>query len=188
VAPSSSLEQQLAQLWARVLGVEKVGIHDNFFNLGGHSLLAVRLFAEMEKVTGQHVPLITLFQSPTIAELARMLREQRASARRSSIVPIQPLGAGQPLYLVHGAGGGMLWGYANLARHLGTDRPVHALLSRAMEGLDELPSVEAMAAQYVAELCAFQPTGPYCIGGYCFGRWHSKWLVNCANRGGQWGA
>jgi len=63
----------------------------------------------------------------------------------------------------------MFWGYTNLARHLGTDQPVHAFKSRGMDGLDEFDTIEEMAAHYAAELRAFQPDGPYCLGGYCFG-------------------
>jgi thioesterase domain-containing protein len=63
----------------------------------------------------------------------------------------------------------MLWGYANLARHLDPDQPVYGFNSRGMEGFEEFSRVEEMAAQYVEELCAFQPEGPYHLGGYCFG-------------------
>jgi thioesterase domain-containing protein len=63
----------------------------------------------------------------------------------------------------------MFWGYTNLARYLGPDQPVYALKSRAMDGLEEFDRIEEMAAHYVRELRAFQPDGPYCLGGYCFG-------------------
>jgi thioesterase domain-containing protein len=87
----------------------------------------------------------------------------------SSIVEIQPKGSKPPLFLVHGAGGGMLWGYTNLSRHLGADQPVFAFNSRGLNGQDEFTSIEEMAAQYVADLRAFQPREPYFLGGYCFG-------------------
>lgn len=87
----------------------------------------------------------------------------------SSIVEIQARGALPPIYLVHGVGGGMFWGYANLARHFEQERPVYGFKSRGLEGLEEWPSIEIMAAHYVAELRAFQPQGPYRLGGYCFG-------------------
>jgi amino acid adenylation domain-containing protein len=169
VPPSSSLEEALAKIWREVLGLKSVGIHDNFFDLGGHSLLAVRLFAQMEGLTGRKLSLMTLFHSPTIAQLAEILRRKETSASRSSLVGIQEHGSRPPLFLVHGAGGGMLWGYANLARHLDPDQPVYGFNSRGMEGFEEFSRVEEMAAQYVEELCAFQPEGPYHLGGYCFG-------------------
>jgi amino acid adenylation domain-containing protein len=169
VAPSDSLEEKLANVWRQVLGLEKVGVNDNFFDLGGHSLLAVRLFAEIEKLTGRSVPVLTLFQSPTIKQLAEIIRRTQSTERRSSILPVQAEGTKPPFFLVHGAGGGMLWGYANLSKHLGNDQPVYVFNSRGMDGLEEFSTVEELAAQYVRELRAFQPEGPYYLGGYCFG-------------------
>lgn len=169
VPPSDSLEEKLANIWRQVLGLEQVGVNDNFFNLGGHSLLAVRLFAEIEKLTGWNVPLLSLFQSPTIKQLAEIIRRTQSERRHSSILPVQPAGSRPPLFLVHGAGGGMLWGYANLSKHLGLDQPVHVFNSRGMDGMDEFSTMEEMAAHYVQDLRAFQPTGPYYLGGYCLG-------------------
>jgi acyl carrier protein len=73
VAPRDETELELAQIWEEVLGVQPIGIRDNFFDLGGHSLLVVRLFAQIERTTGVNLPLTTLFQAPTIEQLARVL-------------------------------------------------------------------------------------------------------------------
>ena len=72
-----------------------------------------------------------------------------------------------PLFLVHGAGGGMFWGYVNLARHL--KQPVYGFKSRGLDGLPELESIAEMASQYIADLRRVCPHGPYSLGGYCFG-------------------
>ena len=169
VAPSDSLEQKLANVWRQVLGVERVGVFDNFFNLGGHSLLAVRLFTEIEKLTGWSLPVLTLFQSPTVKGLADAIRRMQSSEAPSLVVPIRGEGTREPLFLAHGAGGGMLWGYANLAKYLDAGRPVYAFNSLDNEGLDEFKTIEEMAAHYIQELRAVQPRGPYHVGGYCFG-------------------
>ncbi len=87
VAPREELEVRLTEIWEQVLNVRPIGIKDNFFELGGHSLLAVRLFAEIEKMSGQKLPLATLFQSQTIADLAGVLRQSGWSAPWSSLVP-----------------------------------------------------------------------------------------------------
>ena len=79
-APRDLLEQQLTHVWETVLGVEIVGIHDNFLELGGHSLTAVRLLSEVEKLTGKRLALVTLFQAPTIAELAPLVRQHETLA------------------------------------------------------------------------------------------------------------
>ncbi len=170
-APRDEWERQLVGIWETVLGVSPIGVHDRFFELGGHSLLAVRLLAKIETTFGRKLPVSAVFQHPTVAQLAGLLRSEDVGAIRSvtSVVTIQPQGTRPPIYLVHGVGGGMFWGYANLARHLGPDQPVHAFKSRGLDGLPELPSIAEMARSYVADLKAFQPEGPYMLGGYCFG-------------------
>jgi amino acid adenylation domain-containing protein/FkbH-like protein len=169
VAPTTELEQQLCGLWEKLLHVERVGVSDNFFELGGHSLLAVRMFAEVEKIAGHKLPLVTIFQAPTIAALARTLTKSRLSESNSPLVPVQPNGSRPPLFLVHGAGGDVLWGYANLAKHLTPDQPIYGIKSRGRMGLEEFETIEEMAHYYREEIQKFQPHGPYHLGGYCFG-------------------
>ncbi|HTL18897.1 MAG TPA: alpha/beta fold hydrolase [Patescibacteria group bacterium] len=150
-----------------MLHVKPVGITDDFFDLGGHSLLAVRLFAEIEKLTGRKFPLVTLFQAPTIQQLARVLSQEQGAG--SLLVPIQPKGDKPPLFLVHGAGGDVLWGYANLVAHLPADQPIYGIRSHGQQGGDEKMDLEAMARSYLEVVRARQPQGPYYLGGYCFG-------------------
>jgi amino acid adenylation domain-containing protein/FkbH-like protein len=169
VAPRTSLERQLCELWQRLLRVETVGIRDNFFDLGGHSLLAVRLFADIERIVGRKLPLVTLFQATTIEQLAPLLDSKPEPSGQSLLVPIQPRGAKPPLFLVHGAGGDVLWGYANLANHLPPDQPVYGIKSRVQVGLDEYSSLREMAHGYLQVVRELQPHGPYLLGGYCFG-------------------
>jgi thioesterase domain-containing protein len=169
VAPRDDVEARLAKIWEDILDVYPVGIEDHFFDLGGHSLLAVRLAARIGMVFGRKLLVATIFQSPTVSQLARVIRDEQRATGVSSIVEIQPRGTQPPLFLVHGAGGGMIWGYTNLSRHLGLDQPVFAFSSRGLNGQEEFTSIEEMAAQYVADLLAFQPRGPYRLGGYCFG-------------------
>ncbi len=170
VAPRDEVEKQLAEIWSNVLGVHPIGVHDRFFDLGGHSLLAVRMVAHLDKKFGKKLPVSAIFQHRTIEQLAKLLRDpgQRYTPV-SSIVEIQGSGRRPPVYFVHGVGGGMFWGYSNLARHLGNDHPIYAFKSRGMEGLPEWSTIEEMATHYVADLKAQQPQGPYLLGGYCFG-------------------
>jgi thioesterase domain-containing protein/acyl carrier protein len=168
-APQTRMERQLCDLWQKLLRVERVGVEDNFFELGGHSLLAVRLFAQLEKMTGRKLPLVTLFQAPTIRQLAAVLSKDQASGSQSVLVPIQPLGNKPPLYLIHGAGGDVLWGYANLVAHMDPEQPIYALKSRGQTGQEEIQQLEDMAAFYLQVVRSHQPEGPYYLGGYCFG-------------------
>src|SRR4029077_5364539 len=163
------LEKQLCELWEKLLHIAKVGAKDNFFELGGHSLLAVRLFSEIEKLTGTKLPLVTIFQSPTVRQLAKALSHDDSASANSLLVPLQPKGNKPPLFLVHGAGGDVLWGYANLAAHMRADQPIYGIKSRGQAGLEEFAKLEDMAAYYLQEVRALQPLGPYFLGGYCFG-------------------
>ena len=166
-APETELEKQLCDMWERLLRIKLVGVHDNFFELGGHSILAVRLFVQISKLTGKNLPLVTIFQSPTVRQLASILQQNRASD--SLLVALQAAGNKSPLFLIHGAGGGILWGYANLAKYLAPDQPMYGIESRGLRGLEEFSRVEEMATQYIEELRRVQPEGPYYLGGYCFG-------------------
>lgn len=75
IAPRSPLEQQLAEIWTKVLGLEKIGIHDNFFELGGHSLLITQLLAKVRNTFDVELPLKDLFNAPTIADLAESINQ-----------------------------------------------------------------------------------------------------------------
>ncbi|HUR45836.1 MAG TPA: HAD-IIIC family phosphatase [Candidatus Saccharimonadales bacterium] len=165
VAPRNETERQLCDLWQELLGLPRVGVKDDFFALGGTSLLAVRLFAQIEKTMGKALPLVTLFQAPSIEQIAAVLR-RRKQAPPSALVAIQPKGSRPPLILVHGAGGGLLWGYANLASNLSPDQPVYGIEPKPGQ---ESATVEDLARRYFQALRTFQPHGPYYIGGYCFG-------------------
>lgn len=73
IAPRNDLEQQLAQIWQQLLGIEQVGIDDNFLDLGGHSLLATQMLAQLQQQFQIDLPLKTLFEQPTIAALASQI-------------------------------------------------------------------------------------------------------------------
>ncbi|HXA13803.1 MAG TPA: thioesterase domain-containing protein, partial [Opitutaceae bacterium] len=172
VAPRTPTEKLLCQIWGGLLGLKQIGAHDDFFQLGGDSLLGIAMFAEIEEKTGLKLPIEAMQQARSVSHLAVFLDERRHSRRPASSSPwveIQPQGSRPRLFLVHGIGGGMLWGYANLARHLGADQPVYAFKACDADRLEEFDTIEKVAANYVRELRRFQPDGPYALGGYCFG-------------------
>ena len=169
VEPRDELERQLLRIWEEVLDRRPVGVWDNFFDLGGHSLLAVRLFAQIEQALSRKLPLATLFQAPTVAQLAGVLREKGWSAPWSALVPIQPHGSRPPFYFVHAHGGNVL-GYYDLARHLGADQPFYGLQAQGLGGgTSDVHRFEDMAVSYVREVRTLQPHGPYFLGGWCMG-------------------
>ena len=159
----------LAQLWAKVLKVNRVGLNDNFFELGGHSLLAVRIIVEIENIYGRRLPLATLLQAPTVGALAEVLRKENWKPSWSSLVPLQPGGSKPPLFLIHSHGGNVLE-YYPLANHLDKDQPVYALQARGLDGnIPKNESLEQIASAYLKEIRTLQSEGPYFLGGFCFG-------------------
>jgi amino acid adenylation domain-containing protein len=169
MAPQDPLEQVLTHLWAKVLRVGRVGLHDNFFDLGGHSLLAVRIIVEIEKLYKKRLPLATLLQMPTVGDLASVLRKEQWVPSWSSLVPIRPGGSRPPLFLFHSHGGNVLE-YYPLVDLLDSDQPVYALQAKGLDGsILKNRSLEEMVTGYLEEIRTLQPQGPYYIGGFCFG-------------------
>ncbi len=164
-APADELELKLTRIWERVLGINSISVDDNFFELGGHSLLAVRLFAQIEKAFRRNLPLATLFQAPTVKQLARALREDGWPTTWSSLVPIQTGGSRPPFFCIHAAGGNVLE-YHDLARLLGPDQPFYGLQAKGLDGEQEPhTTIKDMAAHYIKEMREVQAEGPYLIGG-----------------------
>jgi acyl transferase domain-containing protein/thioesterase domain-containing protein len=171
VAAGARTEDVLTRIWCKVLGSREIGPNDDFFELGGDSFTAIQLFSEINRVTGKNLPLATLFEAPTIEKLAAVLgRESEGSSSGwSSLVPIQTGGTQPPLFLVHGAEGNILL-YRQLVERLGPDQPVYGFQARGLDGAESFHTkVEEMAADYIRQLSAVQPHGPYRLGGYCLG-------------------
>ncbi len=187
LAPRTPVEKQLGEIWQTALGVDRIGMADDFFELGGQSLVAVRLLARMKKVWGLDLPLATFFEAPTVEKLAAVVQAElgvettegaadgtapvKKPARRgwSTLVPIQPHGSRAPFYCAAGQGGNAM-NLRHLAVHLGADQPFYGLQARGVDGrMAPHERVEDMAAEYIADIRRFQPKGPYLIGGYSGG-------------------
>jgi amino acid adenylation domain-containing protein len=170
VAPRTATEQLIASIWQECLGSnEPVGVLDNFFASGGHSIIALRVMVRLENATGKRLPLATLFEYPTVEKMAALLDASNQPLVSSSLVPIKPEGTRPPLYIVHGAGLEVLI-FNTLPRNMATDQPVFALQAKGLNGEEVAPStMEEMAAHYVAEVVAHNPSGPYALAGYSSG-------------------
>jgi oxalate---CoA ligase len=155
--PRTELEELLAAMWGRIIGVEKMGLDDDFFQMGGDSLAAMELITATEHVTGQKLTIAALFEAPTIRQFAKLI-ERRDPDGCQYVVPIQSSGSESPFFCVDGGPR-----YRNLARRLGTKRPVLGLIYP----LEVATSVEAIATFCVNSILAVEPDGPYLLGGWC---------------------
>jgi amino acid adenylation domain-containing protein len=168
VAPRDTTERRLAELWEEVLGIRPIGVTTSFFDLGGRSILAARLFTKISRTFGKDLPLATLFQAPTIEQLAKELRPQSQS-RYSTLVPIRTKGDRPPFFCVHGGEGSTLFLH-RLAREMPEGQPFYGIEPEGLDGRRfHRTSIAQMAAHYLGEITKVQPHGPYYIGGYCFG-------------------
>jgi thioesterase domain-containing protein len=179
-----------------VLGVDRVGVFDHFFELGGSSIQGAMLIGRLQERLGAPVYVVALFDEPTVAGLAHYLGQAFPETTRREfgaeslangqagpsgpamiqrpepkelVVPLQCEGALAPWFMVHPPGGIVVC-YQALAHRLGRERPFYGIRSRGLHGEAELPArMEAMAAEYVAAVRAVQPEGPYLLGGWSAG-------------------
>lgn len=165
VDPEIPLERELATIWAEVLGLDRVGMDEDFFALGGDSLRAARIFAELEARLGIDRPISLIIEAPTVGELARVI-EQDASW--SGLVPIQSRGDRTPLFVIHDQFGN-LFPMRAMAEWLGEDQPVYGVRAAALSGESTFASIEALAGAYLAEIRTLRPHGPYLIYGHELG-------------------
>ena len=191
VEPKNDVERTLVGFWEELLGVDQVGVEDSFFDLGGHSLIAVRLFAMVKKAYRVDFPISVLFEAPTVALCAAMIRERigdtstdgatpsdsagaKSTAPKRRFTHLVPMHDGEggertPFFLVAGMFGNVL-NLRHLARLIGVGRPFYGLQARGLYG-DQKPHetlVEA-ATDYIAEMRQVQAHGPYLLGGFSGG-------------------
>ena len=169
--PRDEVERAVAAAFAQLLGLDGVGRDDDFFLLGGDSLLVTEL--QQRLLESLAVRVGPLHEDATVAAIAGAIRRARAAppsrAPLPMLLPLWRHGSAPPLFLVHGR-----HGQAHVSPHfmrlLGDDQPVWSFQAR---GLDDLApphaTIDAMAADYVAELRRVSPRGPYFIASLCVG-------------------
>lgn len=169
VQGKDEIEETLKQIWREMLNLSSVSIDDDFFELGGHSLLGAQIFSEIEKRLGVNLPLSALLTATTIRQLADMVREWRPKDVWTSLVPLNPKGNKPPIFLMHAAGGNVLF-YKDLTERLGPDQPVYGMQAVGLSGHQSAyDRIEDMAKHYIKEIRGVQQSGPYCVGGSSVG-------------------
>ena len=168
-APGTPLEELLIGLWREALRMDKIGIHDDFFEIGGDFLSMVRLSMEIERVVNVPFPLNRIHEAPTIAKMAEVLGGRGSASAYSPLVMLREGGGAKPIFMIHAIGGSTIQ-LMPIAKALPGDQPVYGIEARGFDGKDEpIDRVETMAKLYADAIVEAQPQGPYYIVGMCFG-------------------
>jgi len=176
VLPGNETEAELKKIWEAILNIEPISVKDNFFDIGGNSLKAVVLFDELRKLTNDALPLATLFEAPTISQLAKVISGRDEESLKKSLGLAVKINAKEssnsnkaPFFCVHGHFGNVL-NFERLAKELEGSHPFYGLQAIGITGKEKpLTSIPKIAEKYVREIKKVQPEGPYFIGGFCFG-------------------
>ena len=167
--PRTDTEKRIAEIWKRLLRIDHVGVHSDFFELGGHSLLAVRLVAQLQSALGVSLPLSVLFDCPTIASLSTRIDRTGPGEARSTIVPLRVHEGARRFFCIPPAGASV-YHFSEWIGHMSPKLSFYGIQPLGLEpGEITHTSVQEMAARYIEDMRAVQSSGPYYIGGRCFG-------------------
>lgn len=183
--PRTPTEERLTAMWGHVLGLDRIGIHDHFFELGGHSLLVTRLLVDIENQLDKKLPLASLLEAPTIAQLAPLLIEAPPTQPWSPVIPIQPVGS-KPSFFCLPGGAAHVFYFWELARHLGAEQPFYGLQPPGHEeGATPFNRMADFVSFFLEHLHQVQPQGPYLLGGHSSGGYIALALALALQQQGQ---
>lgn len=172
-APITDRQKTICVIWQDLFQIDRIGIHDNFFDLGGDSVMALRLLSALESYFKVELPLAEVMNAPTVAEQANSVVEYTETAlearRPSPVVGLRKDGSHPPFFCVHPAGG-LVHCYVEMARDLGREQPFYAFQHPGLDGkTGPYKTYPKMAELYIEAMRQIQPQGPYWIGGWSFG-------------------
>lgn len=169
--PETETEVIIAKCWQELLRLNRVGKNDNFFTLGGDSLLAIQVTVSLSEKVKFDVPILTIYQFPTLVELAEdidqkqhMTTEEADYQYFATLNPIKTSGTRPPFFWFHSE----LISF--LPDYLGQDQPLYALMLHGINGRRaRYRSLHEITAHYIREIRTVQSSGPYFLGGFCWG-------------------
>ncbi len=213
--PRNATEETLAAIWKEIFKLDSIGIHDDFFELGGHSLLAIKVMARIRDRFGVDLPVLVLFESPTIAALAECV-SQRVSpqtteadsatetdgASQAAGVSQPPAGsqiesASQIMVQIQAGKPGRLpffcvcasaataLGMRPLATAMDQEIPFYSVQNKGLDGSEPFHTIEENARFNVEQIRKVQPHGPYRLGGYCAGGTKAFAMANLLEEAGE---
>jgi len=158
----------VARVWQDVLQMPVGALDDDFFDVGGDSLKAIKFILDLERALGLELSLTLITEAPKFSRLCEALRDHY-TARYVPLVDLKPGDGSPPVFIVHGLGGDVA-GLFSMTRRMAYPGAVIGIQARGLAGNDTpQTSVEAMAAEYLKQVKARQPDGPYNLCGYSFG-------------------
>ncbi len=164
-APEGKVEATIAEVFAKLLKLRRVGRHDNFFDLGGHSFLTLHAVSLL-KDADLETTVTDFFKNPTVESLAKRIGEKPAGSLEDAAVPIKETGSGRPLFLVHELTGSLIYAHS-LARFVGSEIPVYGIPPAKL--MNAHTNVSELASRMVGIMRTVQPAGPYRVAGWSFG-------------------
>jgi len=167
--PRDERETVLCRMFSDLLGVDEIGIDDDFFSLGGHSLLVGRLIARIRTEFGVRLGIRTVFEAPTVARIVERLGDSEQDGSLDVLLPMRRQGGRPPLFCFAPATG-LAWCYAGLIAGLPVGQPVYGLQAHGIAREEPLPAdIQSLAADYLRRIRQVQSAGPYHLLGWSFG-------------------
>ncbi|MGH3403387.1 MAG: non-ribosomal peptide synthetase [Streptosporangiaceae bacterium] len=167
-ASTSGLEESVREVFAEVLGLESVGVEDDFFAMGGHSMLAVQAVKRLAEC-GVSLTVASIFAAPTVRGLVEGMSLSSLRNVLGVLLPIREQGEAPPVFCMP-PGSGLSWCYMPMAKFAPSGIPLYGLQARGLDGeSDFAASLSQMAQDYVEQIRTVRPSGPYRLLGWSFG-------------------
>ncbi len=169
-APSNKSESNLLQLWQDSLGINGLGIDDDFFALGGHSLQAIKLIEKINNTLSCNLPTTQLYTTPTIKQLSGVIANQSGTEKPSIITQLKSVNKNPPyLFLLHPISG-LMNCFDPFVKLSALDMSIYGIQDPSVRTNHIVyKTLDAMIHDYLASIKDLQPTGPYYLLGYSFG-------------------
>lgn len=167
IVPNSSTEKILADIWKKHLGLNEVGITQNFFDLGGHSLLLAEMKNDLDKSLNREVPISTLLKGYTIKEIAQEIDKEKVSS--PIVISLRSGDKYPPFFCIH-AVSGTIFPFYQMASNFKEGHTFYGIQSASLvSSIKNQSTIEEMASFYISEIKKYQSSEPYFIGGWSFG-------------------